>query len=790
MKDEMLLVMKKEKLKMQNKITMKYPASWHGDMWREGAPCGNGLIGASVYGGILKENIMLNHAYLWGGGVTAPLPDVSDQLPVIRKLLDEKNPAEADGVFTNTLYERGYNGAFPSPVPVCDIAINTLSKDIFSNYRREIDLQRAEVTVSWCEGDISFKRSTFVSRCNNLIFTRFTTDKKGAINTKIAVCAHDTETLGDRSLPNLENFSEGLCSFFAAENTSCYEIANGDYGAVCRVVTDGKTSNENQFIKVENASDILIVTKVFVGDDRKEQFEIIKNALSVSFDYDTEIQKHTELHNSIYGNVNFSISDTHTSNEELLLEAFEKEASNELIEKLYAYGRYLFVCSTSDKDTLPCHLVGLWNGTYNCFWAFYMYNINFEMIYWQALSGNMPSFLRLALDYTESQMEDFKENARKIYGCRGIYIDSVNTPESGLAKCLAHHIINWTGGAAWFSQHYWDYYRFTEDKDYLAKHALPFMAEAALFYEDFLTLDEKGFFVFAPSTSPENTPRNIMDEFGREIETTKNATMEVALLKELLTNLLEGCKITGLYSEKTDQWREMLSHIPPYMINSDGAVKEWTDEYYQDNYNHRHHSHLYPIFPGCEVKKSDEIYKAFEKAEDLRLEFGISDQSSWSVVFMSCIASRMERGDLALKTIDTISRTCLMNNFFTVHNDWRRMGPIACADFRIAPFQIDGNIGIPAAINEMLLQSQFDDLFILPALPTKWREGKIEGILARGNILCTIHWNENGGTVVLKSQNGIKEKVVKLGSGYCFEDKTTEKTLTIENETTIKIIKI
>lgn len=755
---------------MQNKLTMRYPSSWHGEMWREGAPCGNGLIGALVYGGVYKENILINHAYLWRGGRNETLPDVSDKLPEIRKLLDENNPFDADGILADTLRERGYNGDTCNPLPLCDIQINTPVKDTFSHYRREIDMEKAEVTVSWAESGIHFSRSVFVSRCSNLIFTHYTCDKTGALETSVTVCTHDTETKGSVTIDKAESHVTGNTVYYAANNNSVFY--GGDYGAVCRIITDGETVTGCSYIKIKNASDILLVTKVFAGSERKSEFETAENELSRIFNYEEELSGHTLLHKPLYRGVNFVISDTHTSNEELLLQAFEDECPNELIEKLYAYGRYLFVCSTSGKDTLPCHLVGLWNGTYNCFWAIYMYNINFEMIYWQALSGNLPSYLRLALDYTENFIDDFRENAKKLYGCRGIYINSVNTPESGISKCGASHILNWTGGAAWFSQHFWDYYRYTEDTEYLAKHALPFMYEAALFYEDFAVMGEDGYYLLYPSTSPENCARNIRDmsPYNREAQISVNATLETALFKELLLNLMNGSKITGMYSEKLEKWQDMLTHITPYKINSDGAVKEWLHDFYGENYKHRHQSHMYPVFPGCEITEKEDIYPAFVTAEELRLKHGLQDQSSWSMVFMSGVMARMQHGETALKVINTIAQTCLMNNFFTVHNDWRRMGPAACDDFRIAPFQIDGNTGIPAAINEMLLQSQNEEIFLLPALPKKWINGKIEGLLARGNIICDIYWSAGKASAVLTPQNGFKHKKIRLGSGYTFAD--------------------
>jgi alpha-L-fucosidase 2 len=766
---------------MKKKLTMRYPSAWHGEMWREAAPCGNGLIGMMVYGGVMKEIILLNHAFLWRGGDTQKMPDVSDTLPKIRQLLDDHNPLDADLVLTNTLQEQGYSGGYASPTPVCDITFNTRCKDTFKNYRRVIDMEKAEITISYKEGEASFKRSTFVSRSNNLVFARFTCEN-GLIDTDITLCLHDPETMGGVQIPNQDNFADSDNNiFFAAENISTYHA--GDYGAVGKVFTDGVTKTNGSVISVSGASEILVVVNIFVATSRKEAFTPINGI----FDYHKELSDHEKLHKTVFGAVDFTISDTDTSNEELLLDAFDNEASNELIEKLYAYGRYLFICSTSDKDTLPCHLTGLFNGTYNCFWAFYMYNINFEMIYWQALNGNLPSYLRLALDYTENLMCDFRDNASKTFGCRGILINSVNTPETGISKCLHPHILYWTGGAAWFSQHFWDYYRFTDDADYLKNHALPFMYETALFYEDFVVENADGYYDIYPSISPENTPGNVkaLVTGWREIETTKNATMEFALLKEVITNLISGCKITGMYPEKQAKWIEMLSKIRPYMVNKDGAIKEWIDDFYDDNYCHRHHSHVYPIFPGCEVTKNDDIYKAFEKAENLRLKFGLSDQSSWSMVFISGIAARMERAELALKVIDTISRTCLMNNFLTLHNDWRRMGPIMCADLRVAPFQIDGNIGIPATINEMILQSQMDDLFILPALPVKWEKGHLIGLLARGNIICDIFWDNDKGYAILKSKKP-KQKLIRLGSTFIFDDNMTEKVIDINNEVYIK----
>ncbi len=764
---------------MHKKLTMLYPAGWHGEMWREGAPFGSGLIGGMVYGGVWQENILFNHAFLWRGGKSAELPDVSDVLPEVRKALDAHDIRTADGLISDALYKKGYSGDLTVPTPLCDLLINTKTKAVFSDYRREVDMEKALVTVSWKEGGISYKREVFASRENNCVYFRYTSEN-GTIDADLSLVIHDKETLGDTVIPVLEESASGNTLFYAADNVSAYKP--GNYGAVGKLFTNGKLADNGKKLFVSDATEIILQIAFFIEKPYKEAFAELNEALSTKPDFDEKLSAHTEIHNKLFSSVDFSLSSSDRTNEELLLDAFRNEASDELIEKLYAYGRYLFICSTDAKNTLPCHLTGLFNGTYPAIWAFYMYNVNFQMIYWQALTGNLPEFLRLALDYTEAFMPDFRENAKKIFGCRGILINSVNTPESGIYKCLAHHIVNWTGGAAWFSQHFWDYYQFTGDETYLREHALPFMYEAALFYEDFAVEAADGYYDLYPSVSPENTARNVMNVLGRDVETSKNAAMEFALMKELLTNLIKGAEITGMYPEKLDKWKEMLSKIRPYMLNEKGAVREWSDDYYEDNYAHRHHSHVYPVFPGSEVTKKDEIFKAFRKAEDLRLEIGIDSQSNWSIVYMAGIAARMERGNFAYEVLSALTKTCLMNNLLTVSNDWRRMGPVTCDDFRWVPFQIDGNIGLTGVINEMLVQSQSDDLFILPALPDKWKKGHVHGLSARTAIRVDINWNGKTGKAVLSSAKKVLKSII-LGSGFRFEDGTTEKKITVGRKT-------
>lgn len=154
----------------------------------------------------------------------------------------------------------------------------------------------------------------------------------------------------------------------------------------------------------------------------------------------------------------------------------------------------------------------------------------------------MPETILPLFDLYESLMDDYRKNAKALYECRGILVPLYMTPGSGIKKNKQPHVVYWSAGAGWIAKFFYDYWLFTEDKEFLEKRAIPFMKEAALFYEDFLILDENGYYMVMPSNSPENQANGRIFEETNKVSVCINATMDFAIIKELLSNLCEGCR--------------------------------------------------------------------------------------------------------------------------------------------------------------------------------------------------------------------------------------------------------
>lgn len=739
-------------------LTMITPAT----QWREALPSGNGTIGALVYGNIHQERVLFNHNELWYGGRVDEIPDMSAELPVVRKLMLEGNYLAANDHYTNTLRETGFKGQNARYHPAFDLVLTTDCKFLFEDYSRTVDFESGEIDVKWRDDDTRFSRRLFVSIPDNISVMSITADKPKSVSGELTIDIHD---LKDAIEQNGALFDPGFTFETVVDNNFVIFKADGsdggEFGGVVRVIVkNGQTEAHNKTVKggsrsitYQEADEVLLIVGFYANEESDRAVSRLKKELS-SFDgdYNTLFNRHKPLQSKRFNTASITLNPggkNDTPNEYLLLDAYQNPASPELMQKLFNYGRYLLI-SSSRAAGYPANLQGIWNGDYRPPWSsLYGINENLEMNYWQALPGNLQESMMAFFDYFDSKIADFRYNAKQLWGCRGIYVPPFMSPESGILRITAPHVINWTDAAGWLASFYYDYYLFTGDEVFLRERAIPFMKEVALFYEDFIVKGEDGKNMFLPSQSPENQPadKTIIDpETGREkrIKVQINSTIAVAISKEVFSNLIEACELLDIENEGVKRWKQFVKDMPEYEINEDGALKEWLHPDFNDNYEHRHQSHIYPLFPGNEIaeESNPELYEATKVAIDKRLVIGLQSQTGWSLAHMANVYARLGDGEKAKEALNILSRCCLGQNFFTYHNDWRAMG--ATMPFywgHSAPFQMDANFGISAAVIEMLCGSTSNMIRVLPALPDEWKSGEFNDLLTRTGVKLSAKWD-------------------------------------------------
>ena len=219
--------------------------------------------------------------------------------------------------------------------------------------------------------------------------------------------------------------------------------------------------------------------------------------------------------------------------------------------------------------------------------------------------------------------------------------------------------------------------------------------------------------------------------------TTINSTIDLAIIKEFFSGMIRLGKRYDIYQDKMEDWEKILASIPPYRSNDLGAIREWQAPQFEDRYDHRHLSHIYPVFPGHEVNSIDQPEKMekYKKAVSLRK---IDAQTGWSMAHMASIYARFNEGEKAAECLDNMAKSCILSNFFTLHNDWRGMS--VTLDMDPAPVQLDAALGYVNAVQEMLVYASEDLVMLLPALPKRLKKGSLRDFQYPGGSI-TMKWD-------------------------------------------------
>ncbi len=731
-----------------------FVSSQPAETWEQGLLCGNGTIGANVFGRPMDETIIFTHERLFlPMGPPLMPPDTAMRLFEIRALIDR----ELYGQATQLAFDLSGQTSFmyPDPfVPAFDLRIAMEPEAPVESAMRSVDFQTGEATVHWRTRRGTFERRLFVSRSHGVAVLRICSAEPGGVSCRLRLKPREpSPTLDARTLASsAERFESHITEVKTTAEASVLTFRNmfakaypGSIHALEGVAVvrteNGTTTPDGDTLVVQKADQVLVFIDldVLYDPDRPHIDAMKKRLAGLPTDYAGLLHAHERIHGEIFNRMRLDLgggSDHTRTTEELLAKTTNENLCEALIEKEFDAGRYNILSCTGQ---LPPTLQGIWAGVYVPPWASdFTHNGNVPSAIASMLMGNMPELMLAYTSYIESIVPYLEINARHMFGARGIVLPSRSTTH-GFNNALAPNFAGgfWVGGAAWAAHFFYDYYLYTGDHMFLAEHALPFMEKAAVFFEDYLYEGPDGKYVFSPTQSPENTPGNTNSQG------TFNATMDVAATKELLENTIAASRRLGVNQDKIPIWQAMLAKMPDYMIGPDGVAKEWLTPKLADRLGHRHSSQLYALFDGMpeEIATDPKLQAAFKRIIEIKLErhWNRSGFMSFGVVQLGQAAASLGEGELAYQCLVHLVNRYWLNNLASMHNHKSLLN-------------MDISGGMPAVIIKMLVASEPGRIRLLPALPAAWPSGTIEGVLCRGQVeVERLHWDRDRILVRLRS---------------------------------------
>ncbi|MFE4700723.1 glycoside hydrolase N-terminal domain-containing protein [Streptomyces sp. NPDC056738] len=689
--------------------------------WEDAFLSGNGTHGAMVFGDPDDDRVIVTHHRLVrpNGSSRARPPELADRLTDVQdRLLAGDVRAGED--FTDgrpLLWVQPFHPAF------------------------QVRLRRPVGEPRGCRRESDFTTGVVRALCGDRRAEVFVSRADDVITQYVTAPGPATEVTLDHRLPGAPpdlavehgavHTPEGALLTLRAR----YPGSDLAYTGVTLLVTDGAVRPALTGVRVDGARSMLLLTRVRRhpgAPDVLAELRALRDLLpeaghgpeDTGHAYAHLLARHTDLHRAAYLRVTLDLgadpAERALPGSELVL----RPRSPALLERLFAAGRYHLL---SASGTLPPRLTGLWTGDWDTAWSgAFTTDANLNLQTASAAAAALPEVTEAHAALVHGQLPHWRDNARAVFGARGVVAPAHTDGESGhtyhLSRAYPLHV--WTAGADWLLKPLVDHDETRGARDPRLAAAL---AETARFYEDFLTrTDAAGHLVIVPSYSPENRPANAS-------WVTVNAAMDLSAARHALHTA--AAYHPGPAAER---WLALVDRLPPHRVNSDGALAEWARPGLDDTYDHRHLSHLYGVWPLDEINPYDTpgLAAAAHRALELR---GAENDSAHGHLHHALVAARLrDAGRVAGALDDVLAGDFFHVSLMSAHYPNRHV------------YNADAAHTLPAVLIEALVQSTPRRLVLFPALPTSLPSGELHGVRTRFGARADLTWTPEGAIVVLR----------------------------------------
>ncbi|NNN29896.1 glycoside hydrolase family 95 protein [Streptomyces sp. S3(2020)] len=717
-----------------DELRWQAPADEH-SMIEQGLPVGNGRLGALASNDPGRELLLVTDATMWTGG--------------------RNDTLDTDGQFP---YSRQDFGSFTLLARLTvDLPDHDLSA--VSGYRRTLDLARGVLTTSYVRSGVTYRRQIFASRPDDVIVLHFSQSGGGRYTGTVTLAGthgEDPEVSFGATLPNGLRYGAAVTAhgsgghvrvegphltFDGCRDLTVIVAAGTDYAPVAPHYRDPSRH-----------PDTLARTKVRAAARRTA---------------DTLLRTHVADHQALFGQ--FDVSLGTSSEEQRSLDTWERIRARarddvpdpELESQYLQFGRYLMIAGS--RGSLPLNLQGLWlDGNDPDWMGDYHTDINLQMNYWMADRAGLSPCFDAFTDYCVDQLPSWTELTRTLFNDPGNRYRNSTGKIAGWTVAIStnpHGGMGWwwhPAGNAWLCNSLWEHYEFTGRRAQLEK-IYPLLKGACEFWEARLltvTLPDTSQEVLVADSdwSPEHGPLD-----------AKGITYAQELVRDLFGNYCAAAaelKKDAGFADTVAGLRRRL--YLPRVSPTTGWLEEWMSPDNLGETTHRHLSPLVGLFPGDRIRPDGSTPAALVAGATALLTARGMDSFGWANAWRALCWARLKHADNAYRLVVDNLRPSTGGSNGTAFN----LFDIYEVEQGRGIFQIDGNLGTPAAMIEMLLYSRPGHVELLPALPGAWAaSGSLTGAGARGGFVVDLRWRDGKPTEVrIRSVGGRTTTVAYAGT--------------------------